>query len=374
VIETSVILAGVGSFGVALAIGAVLTPMVRGWAVKRNFVDRPSEGVGHKAHEKPTAFGGGVAILAALLVPMIVVLALAHVLHHMGSGSLGDLLTRWSPDWPYLLGGVVDKTPVAVAVMAGALILHVLGLVDDRRPLSAYFKLLVQMAVALLLTAVYGIRSAEALGPIPSVIISTLWIVLLTNAFNFMDNMDGLAGGVAFLTAIVLAISAFLAGQIFVPCLLLLVAGAAGGFLIYNFPPASIFMGDAGSLVLGYMLAVCTVLTTFYNPELERRPFGVLVPLLVFAIPLYDAGSVILYRFRSGVNIFKGDHRHFSHRLARLGLSRTSSVLTIYLAVTATALPAILIPLLNWTGALLVFCQCICVVGIIAILESRNGS
>ena len=92
-------------------------------------------------------------------------------------------------------------------------------------------------------------------------------------------------------------------------------------------------------------------MTTFYSPELERHPFGILVPLVVFAIPIYDAFSVIFHRFRQRANIFKGDHRHFSHRLARLGLSRTSTVLTIYLATTATALPAIIIPLLNWTSA-----------------------
>src|SRR6185436_12449331 len=123
------------------------------------------------------------------------------------------------------------------------------------------------------------------------------WIIALTNAFNFIDNMDGLAAGVAFLTSLVLAISALMAGQVFVPCTLLLVAGAVLGFLIYNFSPASIFMGDAGSLVIGYLLAVCTILITYYDPEQQRRPFGVFVPLLVFAIPLYDMASVMWVRY-----------------------------------------------------------------------------
>ncbi|MEP0842476.1 MAG: undecaprenyl/decaprenyl-phosphate alpha-N-acetylglucosaminyl 1-phosphate transferase, partial [Phycisphaerae bacterium] len=166
--------------------------------------------------------------------------------------------------------------------------------------------------------------------------------------------------------------AALRAGQVFVPCLLLLIAGAALGFLIYNFPPASIFMGDAGSLVLGYLLAVGTVLTTFKDPHQQVRPFGVLVPLLVFAVPLYDQVSVIVRRVRAGVSIFRGDRRHFSHRLVKLGMRPTSAVLTIYLATLATGLPAVLVPGLEWPEALLVLGQCAAVVAIIAILEARD--
>ena len=252
--------------------------------------------------------------------------------------------------------------------------MHLLGIVDDHRPLSPWLKLAVQVGVALTLTGWFGIRSAEALRPAAAVIVTTVWIVALTNAFNFLDNTDGLSAGVASITAIVLAISALLAGQVFVPCLLLLVAGAVIGFVIYNFPPASIFMGDAGSLVVGYLLAVCTVLTTFYNPEMGRTPFGVLVPLVVFAVPLYDMGSVIIYRLRQGVSVFRGDRRHFSHRLLRRGMSPTMAILTIYLATMATALPAILLPLHRWPVAILILSQCLCVVAIIALLETNDGS
>jgi len=373
VISSAVISLGAVAFFVSLIISAILTPLIRKWAIKRDFVDHPGDG-SHKAHEKPTPFGGGIAITSATLLPIIIVLILARILSQGSAGSFGELFDSWLPAWPHLMGGIVAKTSTAMAIIVGALILHILGLIDDYKPLSATSKLIVQFAVALMLTAAFGIRSAEALGPVPAVIITTLWIVALTNSFNFLDNMDGLTAGVACLTAIVLALSAFLVGQIFVPCMLLLIAGAVMGFLFYNFPPASIFMGDAGSLVTGYLLAVCTVLITFYNPEQEQKPLGVLVPLLVFAIPLYDTISVIIYRLRAGTSIFKADRRHFSHRLARLGLKPTSTVLTIYLAVLATALPAILLPSLNWPQAILVFCQCLCVVAIIAILESRNGA
>lgn len=365
-----IIVMGATSLGVALAISGLLTPIVRRWALRTGFVDRPAAAA-HKKHDRPMPFGGGIAIAAALFLPIGGALLVAWGLSRLDPQTL-PWLTRWAPQWPYWVGGLMRKAPDALAILAGALVMHIMGLIDDRRPLSAWFKLIVQLVVALGLTAGMGIRSFELLGTPTAIIITTLWIVALTNAFNFMDNMDGLSGGVAALTAFMLAISALRAGQVFVPCLLLMVAGAALGFLIYNFPPARLFMGDAGSLVLGYMLAVCSVLTTFKDPAQQARPFGVLAPLLVFAIPLYDEASVILRRLWLGLSPFRSDRRHFSHRLVKLGMSQTSAVLTIYLATLATAMPAIIVPVLNWPEASMVFAQCICVVAIIAILESRD--
>lgn len=356
----------------AFVISAALTPVCRGWAVKRGFVDRP-KGEGHKEHERPIAFGGGISITAGILVPMGVLLAAAWVLGEPPADRL-VFLDKWVPSWREWLGGVVKKAPVGLAIMAGAVVLHLVGLIDDHRPLSARVKLLIQVVVALAITAGVGVRSAEALGTLPAVLLTTFWIIAMTNAFNFMDNMDGLSAGVAVLTAVVLAVSSMVAGQVFVPCVLMLVAGGAAGFLIYNFPTATVFMGDAGSLVLGYMLAVCSVMTTFYDPEMGTTPFGVLVPVVVFAIPLYDMISVIIHRLRLGVSIFRGDRRHFSHRLVKRGLSPRTAVLTIYLATLATSLPAVLLPMHGWVAALLIVAQCLAVVAIIAILEATNGS
>lgn len=369
-ISGTVIAVGVASLALSFVMCVTLTPIMRRWARRSGFVDRPSAGH-HKSHEQATPFGGGIAITVAVVLPILAALLAAGILHHGGAERLGAL-TTWLPLLPAWLGGVADKTPEGLAIIAGALIMHLIGLVDDHRPLSSILKLAVQVAVALALTGWFGIRAAEALGPVAAVAVTTLWIVALTNAFNFMDNMDGLSAGVACLTAVVLAISSLLAGQVFVPCMLLMLAGALIGFLVYNFPPASIFMGDAGSLVIGYLLAVFTVLTTFYNPETGRTPFGVLVPVVVFAVPLYDMGSVIVHRLRQGVSVFRGDQRHFSHRLLRRGMSPTMAVVTIYLATLATGLPAILLPLHGWPVAILIFVQCVCVVTIIAILESSN--
>ncbi|NLX22796.1 MAG: undecaprenyl/decaprenyl-phosphate alpha-N-acetylglucosaminyl 1-phosphate transferase [Phycisphaerae bacterium] len=360
------------SFAGAFALSAALTPIVRRWARGRGFVDRPQGPGSHKLHREPTPFGGGIAITVAVLLPMAAILAVAVAGRRVD--FIASLLAEWMPQWPYWLGGVAEKLPVALAIIAGALILHLLGIIDDHWPLSPPVKFAVQIAVALMLSVGFEIRAAEALGPIPATAVTVAWIVVLTNAFNFLDNMDGLAGGVACITALVLAACALQVGQVFVPCLLLLVAGAVGGFLLFNFPPATIFMGDAGSLVVGYLLAVCAILTTFYDPEQQRTPFGVFVPLVVFAVPLYDMGSVVVHRWRLGVSIFRADRRHFSHRLVRRGMSPTSAVLTIHLATMATALPAILLPRLDWPGATLVFGQCVCVVALIAILESQDVS
>jgi UDP-GlcNAc:undecaprenyl-phosphate GlcNAc-1-phosphate transferase len=369
---TSAVLAGGVSLVVALVMSLVLTGVVRRWAIRSGFLDRPTGDDGHKQHLDATPLGGGIAIAVAILLPLAAGLGIAYVLRGLDPDSLPGL-TRLAPNWYHWAGGVIEKTPSALAVIGGAVVMHIMGLIDDRRPLPAMLKLALQFAVALLLTAVFKIRAGELLGPVPAVVLTSLWIVVLTNAFNFMDNMDGLTAGVGTLTALILGIAAFAAGQVFVPCMLMIIAGALLGFLFYNFPPASIFMGDAGSLVVGYMLAISAVLTTYIYPKQQVTPYSITVPLIVFAVPLYDFFGVLVRRYRKGQSIFQADRGHFSHRLVQLGLTPKVAVLTIYLATTATSLSAIILPLLNWAGAVLVFGQCLCVVAIIAILESRNG-
>jgi UDP-GlcNAc:undecaprenyl-phosphate GlcNAc-1-phosphate transferase len=359
--------------GVPFVISVAGTAIVRAWARRRGFVDKPG---GHKAHAAPVALGGGIAIFVAILLPLIAVLLLAHVgstrlppeaLNH--TFRLGGHNARVAD----LLGGIALKMPPALAVVAGAIILHIMGLIDDVRPLGPGIKMLVMTVVALVLTAGFGIRSLDMLGPVPATVITTFWIVLITNAFNFMDNMDGLSAGVAAITAIFFAAAATIAGQVFVPALALVLVGAILGFLVYNFPPATIFMGDAGSLVIGYLMAVLTVLTNYYNPEQQRMPFGVLAPLVVLAVPLYDVTSVVIVRIREGVSPFRGDRRHFSHRLVRRGLQTRSAVLTIYLATAATGCSSLLLPMVSWPFAVLIGVQCFCIVLIVAILESTGG-
>ena len=362
------VLVGAAPLACAFIISVLMTPLVRRWFLAGGFVDHPSDNEGHKQHTQPMPLGGGVVITLAFCLPVVAILILAH----SPLGAMDSLQERF-PHWPFWMGGIADKTPTALAVLGGVVAMHTLGLMDDNRPLPAGVKLAVQFAVALMLTVGFELRAADHLGVLPSIVITTLWIVIVTNAFNFMDNMDGLSAGVAGLTALILGFTAFSAGQVFVPCMLMLIAGAVLGFLVYNFPPAKIFLGEGGSLVVGYLLAVATVLTTYIYKDQQRTPFGVLVPVVVFAVPLYDFATVVIDRLRRGVSIFKADRRHFSHRLVELGLTRTQAVLTIYLATTATSLTAILLPLVGWAGAALVLGQCVCVIAIIAILESRRN-
>ena len=336
------------------------TYFVRSWAIRTGFVDHPT---GHKSHESPTAQGGGIAVFLAVCGPIFG----------------GTLIAWWlqdstPPTWlPSLVkthvAGIASKLPTILAIVGGATVLHVVGLIDDRRPLGPWPKFLAQFAVAGFIAGPVGIRAAEALPAPISIALTVLWIVLITNAFNFLDNMDGLSAGVAAIAATVFAVAATRAGQVFVPVMAWVLVGALIGFLRFNFSPASIFMGDAGSLVIGYFMAVLTILVTFYDPSQNLTPFGVLMPIVVLAVPLYDVASVVIHRIRLGKSPLRGDRRHFSHRLVKRGMTPRGAVLTIYLATAATALPAIVLPSVDWLGAILLLVQCFCVVTMIAILE-----
>jgi UDP-GlcNAc:undecaprenyl-phosphate GlcNAc-1-phosphate transferase len=267
------------------------------------------------------------------------------------------------------LPGIASKLPVVLAILGAAVILHVVGLIDDHRPIGPGPKFAVQLAVALFIAWPMGVRAVEALPAPLSIAVTVLWIVLITNAFNFLDNMDGLSAGVAAIAAAIFAVASMNVGQIFVPIMAWVMVGGLLGFLVFNFSPATIFMGDAGSLPIGYLLSVLTILTTFYDPDQHFLPLGILVPIVVLAVPLYDVISVTAYRLRLGESLFRGDWRHFSHRLVRRGMSPRGAVLTIYLATAATALPAVVLPRVSWPLASLLLIQGLCVVIMIAVLE-----
>ena len=351
-----VAIAVAGPFFVSL----VVTRVVRGWARRTGFVDVPS---GHKRHNAPVALGGGIALVISICGPILLGTVAAWAVQRYGDRT-------WVPDLLKVhLDGIVSRLPVVAAIVGGALVLHVVGLIDDRRPLGPWSKLVVQIVVALFTAWPVGIRALEVLPSPLSIVLTVFWIVLVTNAFNFLDNMDGLSAGVAVIAATIFSLASMNAGQIFVPAMTFVVVGALLGFLWFNFSPATIFMGDAGSLVVGYLMGVLTVLTTFYDPGRNLTPLGVIVPLVVLAVPLYDVTSVVIHRLRAGESPFRGDWRHFSHRLVKRGMTPRGAVLTIYLATAATALPAIVLAKVDWLTAALLLLQCLCVVAMIAILE-----
>ncbi len=354
---------------VAIAIGGILsaggTWLIRRWSMAHGFVDRPG---GHKGHSAPVALGGGVAVTLAVVAPIVA-----------GVWAASAIQSRPSITPPAALAahvdGIVAKTPAALAISAGACILCVLGLIDDRRPLPAGLRLVIHVLVAGALVVGFELRMLSHLPYAASAGLSILWILTLTNSFNFLDNMDGLACGVAAIAAGVFAAAALLAGQVFVPTLCLLLAGALIGFLPFNLHPARIYVGDAGSTVIGMLLAVFTILTSYVDPRLGPRPFGVVTPLVVMAVPLYDTASVFFLRWRSGAPIWRGDRRHFSHRLVRRGMSVPRAVLVIWLATLVTALPALMLPRVeSWLEATVILGQTVLVVGLVALLEGSGGN
>ncbi len=251
--------------------------------------------------------------------------------------------------------------------------LFALGLWDDKKHLSPSFKLAVQFAVAIIAAFFADIRFELFIeSKIVTSLLSAVWIVLIINAFNFLDNMDGASAGIAVIISCILLTAAALSGQVFVGSLALVFIGTLSGFLVFNFPPAKIFMGDAGSLVVGFFVALLTVRTTYYHEAQSGQWYPVFMPLLVMAVPLYDFISVTLLRISQGKSPFIGDTQHFSHRLKRRGLTDTQTVLTLYLATLCTGLGAIFLYQVNLAGAILIFIQTVMVLSIVAIFETTS--
>jgi UDP-GlcNAc:undecaprenyl-phosphate/decaprenyl-phosphate GlcNAc-1-phosphate transferase len=349
------------ALGITLLLGLLFTALAIRVATRIGFVDRPG---GHKSHAGIMPYGGGVAIFLAGCGPAAVALLLALTV---------------SPDWILAtfgevareyVGGLHDRAGQALIILLGALVLHILGIIDDRHPLKALPKLVTIVAVAALVSVFGGIHIATMWGQTASMALTVAWFVVIVNAFNFLDNMDGLSSGVAWICLAFFAICGLMAGQVLVPALACVFLGAIGGFWAFNFPPARIFMGDAGSLLVGYMLAVVSVMTTYYESSSHVPPYALAMPLVILAVPLYDFLSVITIRIAEGRNPMKGDQRHFSHRLVERGLSRRLAVMTIYLATATTGLAATLLPGANLPRTLTIGVLVLMVLAIVAILES----
>lgn len=324
---------------ISAAICAVLTWLARGIGLKRGILDHP---VGRKAHDRPVPITGGWAVYATFALV---------ILGGMLSGpALADWLPSLPDPLPRYLKNLESTRPQALAILAGATWIFLVGAIDDLRPQKAGLKLAAQfIAVLPLLWA--GIRINLFLpSPVLSGVLTAFWLVLLMNSFNFLDNMDGLCATVAGTIAGVLAVAAIQGGQNWVPALFLCFAGSMLGFLFFNFHKASIFLGDSGSLIIGYLLASFSILITFYQPG-QTSGLPVLIPLAVMGVPLFDTISVILIRLRNRKPIWVGDRNHFSHRLRDLGLSVRQTAVTIGVLTGAVGLLSLPLRYLNRGGA-----------------------
>lgn len=358
---TNSLLLVIAALGSAI-LSAIGTLLVIRESTAIGFVDVPS---GRKAHDRPIPLGGGLAIAAAVLLPTLAAVGFARFF----STNPPD----WLPDAVRVhLPGIASKSTVGIGIVIAAVTICAIGLADDARPMQAWVKLLGQFLIALFLVVGCDLRLMSHLPWGLSMFLSVFWILTLTNSFNFLDNMDGLAAGVGMIAASVFALTALSAGQVFVPVCCALLAGSLLGFLPFNFHPARVYMGDAGSMVIGLLLAVFTILTTFSAPAQGQEPFGVLAPLVVMSVPLYDTTSVVFLRWRIGAPIWTGDRRHFSHRLQQRGMSVRQAVLVIWLATLVTSLPALLLPHASWPLAWGVVVQSLLVVSLVALLESSG--
>ncbi len=284
--------------------------LIRRWAPSWGLVDRPG---GHKTHVAPTPLGGGLAIAGGIVISQM-------------------SATLWLPGgtWP-------------LWAAAGGMFL--LGLVDDVRGVAWHWRLAIETLVALALVFGRGWQLTMFLDwPLLTAVLTVLWIVGLVNSFNMLDNMDGLSAGVAaVITASLIVLllttptTAERQTQRFVAGVALSLAGALLGFLPHNWPPARLFMGDSGSYLVGFLIAISTVLATFAGGG--RSHLAIFAPLCLLLVPIYDTVSVVLLRLAAGQSPFAADHRHVSHRLVALGLSRPQAVAVV---VAATALSGVM--------------------------------
>lgn len=331
---------------------------------------------GHVKRElRPVPNIGGIAIAAGVLVPLALALlalaftpaeALASWIARVDEARAADLAAR-----------AKANVPTLAALLLATLALHATGLIDDRRGLSAGPKVLVQILAAAAMVLFVDVRVLELLGPIPSAVLTVLWIVAVTNAINFLDNMDGLAGGVAAIAASLFLTVNLLHAQWFVGAAFALLLGAILGFLVLNFPPAKIFMGDGGSLLIGFLLAVLSIRTTYFGATADlgdgaAAPWAVFTPLVVLAIPLYDFLSVTVLRLAQGRSPFTGDQQHFSHRLVQRGLTTRGAVVVIWSLTAVTGIGGVALGSLAAWQAALVGLQTALVLVTLLILEHAS--
>jgi len=298
---------------------AVSLPLLRSWCRQAGLVDDP----GHrKIHGQPVPLAGGLAILTGLFVPLLGAIVVVQL--NLLGAEITDRLSY----------GFGRRAGQLAALFGGAIGMTLLGWLDDKHELRPALKFAGQFLIASLV-ALAGIRiTLFVANPFFSYAVTVLWILTVTNAFNFMDNMNGLCAGLSVIALLCIGLTAARQTHYLVGAISFLTAGATLGFLPYNFPRATVFLGDAGSHLLGYLLSGLAILPHFYS-EKHPHPFAVLSPLFILAVPLLDLVWVVLIRWRMKKPIYVGDTNHLSHRLVRQGLSQAQAVWLIWAAAAA---------------------------------------
>jgi len=281
-------------FATALALAVGVTPLFRRVAARTGMVDRPEP---RKVHLTPMPLLGGVALYLAFIVAL-------------------------------LLFGERRYVSELIGILVGATLVSFLGIWDDRWGIRPLLKLGGQSLAATLLF-LSGVQVAFLHNPILDFGVTLLWVVGITNALNLLDNMDGLSGGIGTVAAAFFLLLAALNGQYLVGSLAAALLGACLGFLYYNLNPATIFMGDAGSLFLGFVLAAVGIKLRFPG---HPDKITWMIPVIVLGIPIFDTTLVVISRLRRGLNpVTNPGKDHLSHRLVKMGLSQREAVMACYL-------------------------------------------
>ncbi len=286
-----------------------ITPLVRKLAIKTGYLDHP---LSTKVHAHPTPLLGGISIYVAFIVGVITTAGLV-------------------------------RDPRVCSILIGATLLLVIGLVDDRMGMMPEVKLLGQFLAAMVVIK-SGVRMEFLHNYYLNVIITYVWLIGISNAFNLLDNMNGLSAGIAAIAAVFFGLSMWSSNQMPAAVVSFAMAGATLGFLKHNFPKANIFMGDTGSLVVGFVLASTAVLGSWSTDFLTT---SLAMPIIILGYPIFDTTLVTIIRLMEGRSVFQGGRDHSSHRLALLGLKKTRAVLVIYGICIALGMSALLIQRLH---------------------------
>jgi UDP-GlcNAc:undecaprenyl-phosphate GlcNAc-1-phosphate transferase len=345
-----------GAFAFAALISRVLAPQLIHLAYQTNLLDHPTE---RKKHKKPTPFFGGLIIFTSFWITAGFGLLTAYFL----TDSLALQMKL-----PWIFADILSWIPEIAGVFLGSLVILLIGLWDDRFNLSPIIKFLGQSVAAFILLYI-GLRVnlVQELGWF-GYFVTYAWIVLLMNAFNFIDSIDGHSLGIGLISAFFFFFITQIIKQKAVALLVITFGGSLYGFFPYNFKPARCFLGDNGSLFIGYMLSVITLLCSFSTPKTSQ--LTPLIPILMFGVPLYDTISVVVVRLLRGIPPWQGDRNHLAHRLVRLGMGERTAAMASYFIATTLGLVALLSTQISTPlGSFLLILLFVCIISIIALLE-----
>ena len=303
------------SFLGALVLSLILVPVVRAFAINRTILDAPGA---HKSHSSPVPYLGGIAMVVAFSVAVVVGALVQQ------NASFGDGTVLIKPEG--LFGAGLGPFGELLLVLALALCLSAMGLIDDLKGLHPNLRLTVEFLAASTLIG-FGIQFQSPLNDSIDAIITLVWLIGITNAMNLLDNIDGLAAGVAGIAAASFFVIAVLYEQPLTAVLCIGLAGCTLGFLRSNFNPATIYMGDAGSLYLGFLIAYLGLKLRVDQTEWTQ----LLVPMVVLGVAILDTTLVVVSRLHRGVSPFQGGKDHISHRFLRLEVSVRRGVTVILL-------------------------------------------